>query len=367
MPDNSIVTEQGRLRLGRPRNVPISESNQNPQITSSLVQSIGCKSSISSLFLSTFTNNNNGNAINESEVSSINNKKKNLSFRGLGCGASPEVSLPVAIRSSAEWDEERRVNRKNKKKKIKIKKKMLKNETSSGGGTSASACVGADDVWCGVAASAADDCVVVPRRPVSVSTRPKIDSDKINRRERPSYAARSVHPDHYFLDSDPPFGTTRMGSDVFRARHHRHDRHRSPEGLAETLPMQIMMLQNSMLMGGRPDGLDQYREWRLDVDNMSYEELLELGDHIGYVSTGLREDQISRCLRKTKLPFINDLSARIHTEMELKCSVCQEEYGTDDEVGKLDCGHDYHIHCIRQWLVQKNTCPVCKASAAAQY
>ncbi|KAK6921223.1 Zinc finger, RING-type [Dillenia turbinata] len=360
MRENSIVTEHGRLRLRSPRNEPISESNQNPQITSSQVQSIGCKSSISSLFLSTFTNNNNGNTSNESEVGSINNKKKNLSFRGLGCGASPEVSVPAVIGSSAEWDGERRENRKNKKK-ITLKKKMM-NETSSGGGTSATACVGADDVWCGVAASAADDCVVVPRRPVSVPTRPKIDSDKINHRERPSEAARrSVHPDHYFLDCDPHFGATRMGSDVFRAQHHRHIRQRSPEGLAE-----VMMLQSSMLLGGRPDGRDQYREWRLDVDNMSYEELLELGDRIGYVSTGLREDEISCCLRKTKLPLINDLSARIHSEMELKCSICQEEYETDDEVGKLDCGHGYHIHCIKQWLVQKNTCPVCKAAAAAQ-
>lgn len=43
----------------------------------------------------------------------------------------------------------------------------------------------------------------------------------------------------------------------------------------------------------------------------------------------------------------------------------QEEYGDDDEMGKLECGHNYHIECIKQWLVQKNSCPVCKAVAAA--
>lgn len=35
--------------------------------------------------------------------------------------------------------------------------------------------------------------------------------------------------------------------------------------------LQIVMLQSSLLMGGRSDGLDRYRDLRLDVDSMSYE------------------------------------------------------------------------------------------------
>ena len=121
------------------------------------------------------------------------------------------------------------------------------------------------------------------------------------------------------------------------------------------------MLQNS-LMGGRTDGLDRYRNWRLDVDNMSYEELLELGDRIGYVNTGLREDEIARCVRRTKPFFLSNLSL-IRTELERQCTICQEEYEAEDEMGKLDCGHFYHIRCIKQWLSQKNSCPVCKSAA----
>lgn len=41
--------------------------------------------------------------------------------------------------------------------------------------------------------------------------------------------------------------------------------------LNECWLVQIMMLQNSLLMGGRFDMHDRYRDWRLDVDNMSYE------------------------------------------------------------------------------------------------
>ena len=35
----------------------------------------------------------------------------------------------------------------------------------------------------------------------------------------------------------------------------------------------------------------------------------------------------------------------------------------EDEVGRLDCGHGYHTSCIKQWLLLKNLCPICKASA----
>ncbi|XP_019054949.1 PREDICTED: E3 ubiquitin-protein ligase MBR2-like [Nelumbo nucifera] len=125
------------------------------------------------------------------------------------------------------------------------------------------------------------------------------------------------------------------------------------------------MMFQSLLLCGRSEVYDQYRDWRLDVDNMTYEELLELGGKIGYVNTSLREDEIFHCLRKIKHSFMEDLQSHIPTETDWKCSICQEEYVVDDEVGKLDCGHSYHLFCIKQWLLQKNACPVCKAAAAA--
>ncbi|VAH22272.1 unnamed protein product [Triticum turgidum subsp. durum] len=103
---------------------------------------------------------------------------------------------------------------------------------------------------------------------------------------------------------------------------------------------------------------DQYQDWRLDVDNMNYEELLALEDRIGYVSTGLREDEIVRGLRVGKhLPFDRK---HFSTETERSCSICQEEFEASEEIGKLSCGHGYHVHCIKQWLSRKNACPLCK-------
>ncbi|KAK4409569.1 putative E3 ubiquitin-protein ligase HIP1 [Sesamum angolense] len=159
--------------------------------------------------------------------------------------------------------------------------------------------------------------------------------------------------DNPFLESETAMGLPRIRSDVSGSRHHRHIRHGFREGLAE-----IVMLQNSLLMGGRLDGLDRYRELRLD--------LITCHTRIGYVSTGLREDEIACCLRRTKLAMLDDLPLHFASEMERKCSICQEEYELDDELGKLNCGHFYHIDCIRQWLGQKNTCPICKTAAVSQ-
>ncbi|XP_074367230.1 E3 ubiquitin-protein ligase MBR2-like isoform X2 [Apium graveolens] len=100
---------------------------------------------------------------------------------------------------------------------------------------------------------------------------------------------------------------------------------------------------------------DRHRDMRLDVDNMSYEELLALEERIGDVNTGLSDEVILRSLKERKFSaFMRGLPS-----LE-PCCICQEEYVVGESIGTLDCGHDFHSHCIKQWLRQKNTCPICK-------
>lgn len=40
------------------------------------------------------------------------------------------------------------------------------------------------------------------------------------------------------------------------------------------------------------------------------------------------------------------------------CVVCQEEVKTGRV---LPCSHTFHLECIQPWLLQKNTCPKCRA------
>ncbi|TKY57835.1 E3 ubiquitin-protein ligase HIP1 [Spatholobus suberectus] len=121
----------------------------------------------------------------------------------------------------------------------------------------------------------------------------------------------------------------------------------------------VMILDHSVF-SGIADIHDRHRDMRLDVDNMSYEELLALEERIGNVSTGLSEETILKHLKKKKY------SAEPGFQHEAEpCCVCQEEYKDGDDIGSLDCGHDYHSDCIKQWLMHKNLCPICKTTGLA--
>ncbi|XVF11372.1 hypothetical protein REPUB_Repub08aG0022300 [Reevesia pubescens] len=479
---SSTIAEHLKLRRPTRNQINITEIDPHPvPEIPSLIQSTRSKSSISSLFLFTFTSTNNETTTFQP---STNTKKKGNPFsqstlRGLGCtaSASQQVSVPAMIRTSADWEgkkvkKKKKTQQQEQKKKKKKKKnsKLVGNEDNNsnrvhhqqglvlneGSGNNIS-CGVIQDVWCGPGigfsadAVGSVDCVVARR---NVPARGKIDVERstigssalvlscggtvrflfvsyaaglfnggviassaecadgeldrgtaempqslapslvvvgallgyfksgpllfvvARRWTAPTFlvlfslavsamrsctARRTENPETLsFLDSDSAFISTRPEPDFLGSRYYRHVRHPSPEGLAE-----IMMLQNNLLMGGRLDSRDRFSDWRLDIDNMSYEQLLELGDKIGYVNTGLKEDEISRCLRKMKGSVMNDLPPNFPMHVDKKCSICQEEYEGDEEMGKLYCGHSFHIQCIKQWLVHKNTCPVCKTEATA--
>ncbi|VFQ87190.1 unnamed protein product [Cuscuta campestris] len=321
----------GRYRkpkiLNHPK--PIPEIDPNPL----LISPNRPKPTISSLLLAPFSP---AVATTDPTTAATPKKKNFTSFRRLGCAASSQVSVPAVIRSSADWDSKRV-----KKKKQRCK---LYSVSAAGGGA------GGGKVSVPGNPPAAVG-FVTSRRPAL--GRRKVDDDTVRPRERSACSLRRmVIPED---DPYPTFELPRSRTGIFGSRHHRYSPCGFTEGFSEVLMMQ------STLMGGGLEGHDRYRDWRLDVDDMSYEDLLELGDRIGHVSTGLREDVIDRHVSKTKPKFPSHFS----TETERKCSICQEEYESGDEMGKLECGHLYHIHCIKQWLQHKNACPVCKSAAAA--
>ncbi|KAL3515290.1 hypothetical protein ACH5RR_022192 [Cinchona calisaya] len=103
---------------------------------------------------------------------------------------------------------------------------------------------------------------------------------------------------------------------------------------------------------------DRHRDMRLDVDNMSYEELLALEERIGNVNTGLSEGAVLHALRQRKHRFVTNESQKLEP-----CCICQEDYIVGDDIGTLDCRHEFHVCCIKQWLKLKNMCPICKTTA----
>lgn len=126
----------------------------------------------------------------------------------------------------------------------------------------------------------------------------------------------------------------------------------------EGLRFEDFMILDQSVLYRMADMHDRHRDMRLDIDNMSYEELLALEERIGNVSTGLTEENISSCLKqKTYTSFAGQPDVE-------PCCICQEEYKNGDDLGSLKCGHDFHTSCIKQWLLQKNLCPVCKSAAS---
>ncbi|MED6160992.1 hypothetical protein PIB30_056494 [Stylosanthes scabra] len=119
----------------------------------------------------------------------------------------------------------------------------------------------------------------------------------------------------------------------------------------------FMIVERAALYGPR-NMHDQHRDMRMDIDNMSYEDLLALGERIGHVNTGLSEDLFSKCLTETI--YCSSEQSRD----EGNCVICLEEYKDREDVGTLKtCGHDYHVSCVKKWLSMKKLCPICKASA----
>jgi hypothetical protein len=136
---------------------------------------------------------------------------------------------------------------------------------------------------------------------------------------------------------------------------------------------ELLIMETGLLLGGL-SLYDQHRDMRLDIDNMSYEELLALEERIGTVSTALTEEAISKCLKTsiyqmkpssygtiTRSPC--DHKEDADQKEEAKCSICQEEYTKGDEVGRLHCEHTFHVKCVQEWLRMKSWCPICKATA----
>lgn len=102
-------------------------------------------------------------------------------------------------------------------------------------------------------------------------------------------------------------------------------------------------------------------------DSMTYEELLALGEHFGSVGSGLSEKIVTRYIKRRT--FVSSTSCLNQEETAYAdqehdfCVICQNEYKDQEKIGDLDCGHEYHIDCIKKWLLVKNVCPICKSPA----
>ncbi|KAG2304698.1 hypothetical protein Bca52824_033349 [Brassica carinata] len=125
---------------------------------------------------------------------------------------------------------------------------------------------------------------------------------------------------------------------------------------------EVAMLEFGDFLGGSGNNhIDHHRDMRLDIEEMSYEELLALSERIGTVNTGLPEEDVKNHL-KTRTCSGTNLSQTKDRETE-PCTICQESFKNEEKIATLDCGHEYHAECLEKWLIVKNVCPICKSEA----
>lgn len=64
------------------------------------------------------------------------------------------------------------------------------------------------------------------------------------------------------------------------------------------------------------------------------------------------------------MPTIKITQAHLRTD--LHCPVCKDKFELGSEAREMPCNHIYHSDCIVPWLVQHNSCPVCRVELPPQ-
>ncbi|CAI9269800.1 unnamed protein product [Lactuca saligna] len=100
----------------------------------------------------------------------------------------------------------------------------------------------------------------------------------------------------------------------------------------------------------------------IDPDNMTYEELLDLGEAIGTESRGLSQDLID------SLPTTRYKSGGFFLRKKSgeRCVICQMRYKRGDKQINLPCKHVYHTECGSKWLSINKTCPICNVEVLGE-
>eukprot|EP00357_Protocruzia_adherens_P033783 CAMPEP_0115027624 /NCGR_PEP_ID=MMETSP0216-20121206/35668_1 /TAXON_ID=223996 /ORGANISM="Protocruzia adherens, Strain Boccale" /LENGTH=319 /DNA_ID=CAMNT_0002403357 /DNA_START=130 /DNA_END=1089 /DNA_ORIENTATION=+ len=109
------------------------------------------------------------------------------------------------------------------------------------------------------------------------------------------------------------------------------------------------------LLGAGEMDMDQFEDPNNpNVDNMSYEQLLELGDRIGKVSKGFSKEELDKLKGRTLTTDLKEADGS-----EKTCAICQCELAAEETALTLECTHEYHLDCIRNWLEMQKKCPTC--------
>lgn len=92
-----------------------------------------------------------------------------------------------------------------------------------------------------------------------------------------------------------------------------------------------------------------------DIDDMTYEQLLELEERVGNVPNPVSGRALSSRTHLVAPPS---------TDGSERCTICLEPYCAGESCRQLVCKHTFHAGCVDCWFKDHNTCPICKNEVA---
>ncbi|KAA6401644.1 MAG: hypothetical protein EZS28_002827 [Streblomastix strix] len=86
------------------------------------------------------------------------------------------------------------------------------------------------------------------------------------------------------------------------------------------------------------------------IDDLSYDQMLELEERMGKVEIVMSEQEIRN------LPRVIYQSDGVDAQ---SCAICQDEFVNGDSAIRLQCAHQFHPNCISKWFRKSRKCPIC--------
>ncbi|KAJ3153668.1 hypothetical protein HDU86_005167 [Geranomyces michiganensis] len=119
----------------------------------------------------------------------------------------------------------------------------------------------------------------------------------------------------------------------------------------------LQVILNAMLT---LNGDGHAEEYMADGD-LTYERLLAISARIGDARPpGLSIEQIDA------LPSQEYEPGSIPDD-EAQCTICLTEYEAGENLRGAPCAHWFHSICLRKWLKESKTCPICRSSVAGRF
>ena len=97
----------------------------------------------------------------------------------------------------------------------------------------------------------------------------------------------------------------------------------------------------------------------ISIDQNNDEELLDLS-YVRNISSNhpnrIKKVKISfDMLPKIKIGDISNL-------LDEQCIICLEYFLKDEFITTLSCSHVFHSPCLKEWILRKTTCPLCRSN-----